>query len=421
MRWFLLMGWLLVFGWFGARAGESAAFVEVDETTTVAAPKPSALALRYHWTGNVIWGAARVWDVAAPLVLLATGASVRLRNVARRVGKGWFLEVGIYVTLFLVIVYLADLPLRFYAGFVRQHAYGLSRQTVGKWLGDSLKGLGVDLVGGFCFAWVPFYLIKRWPRWWWLITGGLTVPFAAFVMLIAPVWIDPLFHEFGPMKDKGLEAKILALASRAGIPAERVFEVNMSVDTKTANAYVKGLLGTQRIVLWDTLVKNFDEREVLAVMGHEMGHYVLGHIGWSLGLSSIVVVAGLFWTDRAGRWVLRKYGGRLGIDSLADVAAAPLLLVLLGLSSAALGPVALAYSRYQEHEADRFALELTHMNRSAARAFADFQRENLGVPRPGMFYRIWRSTHPSIAARISFCNSYHPWVGGEKGLENLGE
>jgi STE24 endopeptidase len=393
-------------------AGRAGAAVP-DEKTTVAVPEPSPLALRYHRTGNVLWAFARVWDLAVPLALVASGASARLRDLAKRLGRVWFLSVGLYVVLYLLVVFLADLPLRYYAGFVRQHAYGLSNQTIGKWAGDSIKALGVDMLGGFCFAWVPFLLIARAPRWWWLITALLSVPFIAFVTLIAPVWIDPLFNDYGPMKDKALEQKILAQAQRAGISGSRVFEVNKSVDTKTANAYVKGLFGSKRIVLWDTLLKDFDDREVLVVMGHEMGHYALNHIPRSILLSSLIVLASLFWTDRAGRWLLARYHARFGFDSLADVAATPLLLVLMGLSSTALAPVVLAYSRYQEGEADRFALDLTHMNRSAARAFVDLQRENLSVPRPGLVYTIWRGSHPSIAERIEFANSYRPWVKAE--------
>ena len=179
------------------------------------------------------------------------------------------------MVLYLLIVFLTELPLRYYAGFVRQHAYGLSNQTFGKWVGDSLKALGVDMARRVLLRLGAVPADRPGPRWWWLITALLSMPFIAFVTLIAPVWIDPLFNDFGPMKDKALEQKILALAERAGISGSRVFEVNKSVDTKTANAYVTGLFGTKRIVLWDTLLDELDDHEVLVVMGHEMGHYVL--------------------------------------------------------------------------------------------------------------------------------------------------
>ncbi|GAC1470690.1 MAG: M48 family metallopeptidase [Isosphaeraceae bacterium] len=390
-------------------AGSSLSY-DRAELDPLPVPEPSAKAVRYYRSGRSLWAFGRFWDLAVPLALLFTGVSARLRDVARRVGRSWFLSVGVYFVLFSLVVYVADLPLRYYSGFVRPHEYGLSDQEFGKWLGDSLKMLCVSLVGGLVFGWVPFFVIARAPRVWWLATGLLTVPFIAFVTLIAPVWIDPLFNEYGPMKDKALEGKILALAERAGISGSRVFEVNKSVDTKTANAYVKGLFGSKRIVLWDTLLKTFDEREVIVVMAHEMGHYVLNHIPWSIAFSSIITTASLFWTDRAGRRLIARYRGRFGFDSLSDVAATPLLLVLIGVSSLALAPIVLAYNRHHEHEADRFALDLTRMNRSGARAFIDLQRENLGVPHADLFDKLWRSTHPSAAERIAFCNTYHPWV-----------
>jgi Zn-dependent protease with chaperone function len=239
--------------------------------------------------------------------------------------------------------------------------------------------------------------------------GLLSVPFLYVTMLVTPIWIDPLFNTFGPMKDKALERRILDLAERAGIEGSRVFEVDKSVDTKAVNAYVTGVFGTKRIVLWDTLLAKLDPPEVLAVMGHEMGHYVLGHVVRSIWLGSIVILAGLFFVDRAGRWLIARFSGRLGFDRLSDIASVPLVLLLMEVSSLFLSPVALAYSRYQEHEADRFSLELTHANHSAAMSFVKLQRENLSHPRPGLFYKVFRASHPSIGDRIDFCNAYHPW------------
>ena len=422
--WLLLMVGAMLFPLRPVRGGEPApreigAVVmpsdDPAEQVPVAVPEPTAKALEFHRTGHVIWAFSEFWEMAVPAALLLGGLSVRLRNLAQRLAGGrWFFTVALYLTLFLVIVFVVNLPVRYVFGFLRGHAYGLSNMTRTKWLVDSFLGLGVDVVGAALFAWVPFWVIGRFPRWWWLILSALAVPYIAFVMLIAPVLIDPLFNHFGPMKNRALEQKILALARRSGIEGSRVFEVNKSVDTTTANAYVTGLLGTHRIVLWDTLLAKFDDREVLAVMGHEMGHFALGHVERSVVLSSVLLVAGLWWVDRAGRWTLSRWGKRLGITSLADVAATPLLLILIGLSSTVLGPVALAYSRHQEHEADRFALELTRTNHSAARAFADLQRENLGIPRLDPLCTLFRASHPCSADRIEFCNTYRPWAEGRR-------
>src|SRR5262249_53085087 len=157
------------------------------------------------------------------------------------------------------------------------------------WLGDSLKTLMIGLVAGGPFLWVPYLLLDKSPRRWWLYSGLLTVPFLFLVLFITPIWIEPLFNDFGPMKDKALETKILALARRAGIDDSRVFEVEKSVDTNAVNAYVNGFLGTKRIVLWDTLLSKLSDRETLFVMGHEMGHFVLHHLLQGVLFASLLV------------------------------------------------------------------------------------------------------------------------------------
>src|SRR5262249_36117008 len=158
-------------------------------------------------------------------------------RLARRLGRSWFLTIGLYVVLYLAAVFVINLPLSFYQGYVRLHAYGISNQTLGKWFGDKVIALAVAMAVGFALAWGPYLIMDRIPRWWWLITGLLSVPFVFATMLVEPLWIEPLFNKFGPVKNKELERSILALAERAGIKGSRVFEVEKSVDTKAVNAY----------------------------------------------------------------------------------------------------------------------------------------------------------------------------------------
>jgi len=351
----------------------------------------------------------QAWAILFPGILAFSGASAWLRTLAQRVGRGWFLTIGFYTILYLTIVFVIDLPLAFVEGFVRQHAYGLSNQSMTRWLGNSVTSLGVDLAVGFALTWVPYLLLARSPRRWWLYTAILSVPFLFAAVLVKPIWIDPLFNKFGPMHDKALERSILSLAERAGIEESRVFEVDKSADTNAVNAYVTGVFNTKRIVLWDTLIKKLDEPELLVVMAHEMGHYVLGHVVRSILLSAIVTLTGLFLVDWLGRKLIARFSDRLGFAKLSDVASMPLLLMLIEVATLVLSPVALAYSRYQEHEADQFALEKTHANHAGATAFVKLQAENLSNPRPGFIYKIFRSSHPSIGERIDFCNTYHPW------------
>ncbi len=387
--------------------------VDNAEPAAVPVPKASPKALEYYQGNNILWVAYQILALFVPALLLFTGWSARLRNAAQSIGREWIFMVAIYFLLYAGIRFLIELPLDYYVGYVRSHAYGMSNQTLTKWFGDSLKRLMVTMVAGGLLLWIPYLLLAKSPRRWWLYAGMLAVPFMFLVMLITPIWIQPLFNDFGPMRDKQLEAKILALANRAGIEGGRVFEVNKSVDTKAMNAYVAGFLSTKRIVLWDTLLKELDDKEVLFVMGHEMGHYVLGHVVQTILFISALLFVALFAVSRLATWLMRRYQRRFGFDRLSDVASLPLLLMVGNLVALVLSPAALAYSRHNEHEADRFALELLHDNHAAATAFVKFQKLNLGNPNPGLMYTFWRATHPSIAERIEFFNTYRPWAHGQ--------
>src|SRR5262249_24216302 len=246
-------------------------------TAPVPVPEPSEKAVSYYRSGILLWIVNILWGLLIPALFLFTGFSARIRDWAKRIGRCWFFLIGVYFAIFLIINFVINLPLSYYQGFAREHAYGLSNQTLGKWFGDEIKGLLVGIVVGFLFLWIPYLLLKKRPRRWWLYTGLLAIPFLILQILVAPIWIEPLFNKFGPMKNKELEAKILTLATRAGIEGGRVYEVAKSEDTKTLNAYVTGLGVTKRIVLWDTTIAKLDEDELLFVMGHEMGHYVLSH------------------------------------------------------------------------------------------------------------------------------------------------
>ena len=388
------------------------ALMTLGATVPVEVPAASAKALRFYRTGQWYWAFGQIWVLALPTAMLVSGLSRRLRDFAWRVGRRWYPAFAIYVGSYLTITFLISLPLNYQRGFVRLHEYGISVESFAKWLGDAAKDRGISIFGIVGFGWVPIWLIQRVPRWWWLITALLYVPFLFCVVLIKPVIIDPLFNSFGPMHDQALEVKILDLASHASIDGGRVFEVDKSTETTAVNAYVTGIGATKRIVLWDTLIAKLEERELLFVMAHEMGHYVLGHVIRSILLSSLLIVAGLAMIQVLGRWILDRFGRQLQVNDLCDFAALPLILALFQLSYFVLSPIGLAYSRWQEHESDRFALELTKDNQAGALGFIRLQQENLGNPRPNAWDILLRSTHPSGGDRIDFCNRYRPWVEG---------
>jgi Zn-dependent protease with chaperone function len=385
---------------------------QVDETAPVAVPPASPTAVRYNTNGMRLWVLDQLQSIVLVVVLLFSGLSARLRTLARRIGRNWFFTIVVYFALFMIVTFVVTLPLTYYRMFVRQHAYGLSNQTLAKWWSDSLTALAVSCVAGGLFIWVPYLLLRKSPRRWWLYTAAAAIPFIVVANLIEPVWISPLFNRFEPMKDKALEANILALADRAGIEGSRVFEVNKSVDTNTLNAYVAGLWQTKRIVLWDTIIARMDERELLFVMGHEMGHYVLWHVWQLVALSSVLILILLFAAYKTMGAIVARWGHLFGFSDIADVASLPLILLVTSLFSLVITPAELVFSRHLEHEADRFALELTQTNHSAGTAFVKLQQDALAVPYPGLLFKLTRATHPSLGERLEFSNGYHPWREG---------
>jgi len=383
------------------------------DTTPVAVPEPSAQALSHYHSSLALVGALIGWNLMIPGLFLFTGFSARMRSWAERWGRKWYFTFALYWLGFWLLYSLACLPLHFGAGFIQPHYYGLSNQSFGRWFEIQLKEAAVMTVLGLAVGWFPFFLMRRSPRRWWLYLGLLAAPFFCVMEFIQPVVIDPLFHHFQPLQDKALEAKILAEAARGGIEGGRVYEVNMSADTKLLNAYVTGFGGTKRIVLWDTTLKALDENELLFILGHEMGHYVLRHILKLIAFHSFLIVVLLYLAHRLAGPVLARFHTRFGFNSFSDFAALPLL-VLLVLIVALVGlPVPMAFSRHVEHEADRFGLELTHQNHAAATAFVKLQAKGLGISRPGTIPEIWLFDHPSVGERIDFCNRYRPWKAGE--------
>ena len=384
--------------------------VQSPEFSRVEVPPPTPEAVRYHHSGNLLWVLTRLVTLSVPAIWLFSGAWLGWCRFTQKTGnaqKLW-LAAGYFLGSWLL-----ELPLVFYAGFLRTHEYGLSKQTAASWLLDQLKGLGFEMILFIPVVLTVYQLIRRLPNAWWLVSAALCVPGLLALAFLKPIWIDPAFNEFGPMKDQALEARILDLAHRAGIEAERVYEVDMSTKTRTVNAYVTGLLGTKRIVLWDTLLDRLGEDEVLAVMGHEMGHFVLNHVRTGVLLSSILIGVGLLLTDRISRWLITRLPERWKIQRIDDLSSLPVLVGVGLLINMLLTPIGFAYSRHMEHEADRFTLELSQNPVAAAQAFVALQRENLGYPRPGWFVRLVRSTHPGLGERIDFCNSYRPWADGK--------
>ena len=379
----------------------------------VVVPEATEQAMSYYRGGNLLWLIAQAWTFLVPLLFLFTGFSGRLGKFATRKNRSWFLGVAIYLAVYVSLNTILDLPLDYYSGFMREHSYGLSTQELAGWVKNWGIGLILSLIFALSFVWIFYLLLKRSPRRWWIYSSITAIAITFFLSFIQPIWIDPLFNDFGPMKNKQLEEQILNLAARAGIQNGRVFEVNKSQETKTLNAYVVGFGQTNRIVLWDTTIERMTPDQILFVMGHEMGHYVLHHMWWGFAFFSAIITLVFYLTYKSVYYILKRYKSRFGFHDMANIASFPLLVLCLSFFLFLTGPLQNYFSRTIEHHADQFGLEITQNNQAAGEAFVVLQEDNLANPRPGLLYKTFRCSHPPLAERVAFCNTYCPWVDGQ--------
>lgn len=343
-----------------------------------------------------------LWNFLLPCavywLLLSTGWSAKMRNRAERWGRFKPLATFLYWAQFLIVTSVLLSPLTVYEGFVRERAYGLATQAFGPWLGDQLKGLAVGMVLGGLLIVALYGVLRRAPRTWWIWGAVTLVVFSMFTMLIAPVYIAPLFNKYTKLQDSALKAPILSLARANGIPASDVYVVDASRQSTRISANVSGFLGTERITLNDNLLQRCSLPEIESVMGHEMGHYVLHHVYKAILVFGVVIVIGFALLRKASAWALERWGGRWGARGVDDVAALPLLALLISLYFLVLTPIANTYIRTQEYEADIFGLNAARQPDGEAQVdlkLAEYRKLDPGPVEEFIFY-----DHPSGRARI---------------------
>ncbi len=399
----------------GASAPQTAA-VPAAAPTPAPAKAPTVVVtdeMRAHqrWVDTLYFVGA-FYGFGVLIAVLALGISRRLRDLADRVTSRPFLSAMVFWALLTVVTTVMSLPLDVLSDYIVPHRFNLSDQSLGGWVWDQAKGMLLGIVIGAPLVALALVGIRRVRRWWLALWLG-SVPVMVFLILIAPVLLEPVFNTFKPLEDQQLKAELLDLASRAGIEGGRVYQVDKSKQTKTMNAYVNGLGPTKRIVLWDTIIAKMDHEELRFVMGHEMGHYVLHHIWKGLAFALAMLLVAFWLAQQAVDRGTRRWGRSWGFDVPHDPAAVPLLLLVVSVFFFLASPVMNGFSRYFEHQSDTFSLELTHLNDAGVRAFVKFAEQSKVLPDPPAFIRFWRYSHPTLAERIVYCNTYKPWEKGE--------
>lgn len=366
-------------------------------------------AIRYSRTREWLLVAGTIWSVVETLFALWTGLSARMRTLSEeRVPGMW--SVLPFAAAGTILSYIASLPLSFYSDHVIEQRYGLSNQTAGGWFRDGLKGLGVGTLLGAPLIASVYWAIRRWPARWWAILSGLTVPFSIIMVNLAPVLIMPLFNRFEPIKKRALAERIKRLAAGEGVHVSDVMQMDMSKQTKKANAFFTGLGNSKRIVLGDTLLNEFTDDEVEVVLAHELGHQVHRDLWKLIALSAPTSLISLYSAHRLAPPLLRRFGSRWGIDperGIQDPASLPLLALIGQVTGLVMMPIFNAISRtLVEHPADRYALDLTGNNGAFITAMEKLGRMNLTNPQPSALIKYLLYSHPPVAERIRFGRTY---------------
>ena len=402
----------------------SAAGAQTDVVTSYTLPPETlAKAEALYRTRVAMMIAGTVYSFAVMALLLWLRVAPRLRDVAEGVSARRFVQALVFAPAFLLTLDVLSLPVTIY-GQSLDLRYGLSVQSWPSWAWDWTKGelLGVGI--GTLLVWGLYSVLRRFPTRWWFYGWLGLLPLLLLLMLVGPIYIAPLFDTFTPLESTqpALVPELEKVMARGGLSIERarMFEMAASDKVTTYNAYVTGIGASKRVVVWDNTSRDLTMPETMFVFGHEMGHYVLQHIWWSLGLAIAGLLVNLYLAHRLLRGVLARYGARWDVRGVSDWASLPVILVLMGLFSIASQPVGTAFSRYLEHQADIYGLEVTHglspdASQAAARAFQKLGEKALTYPTPHPLFVFWAFSHPPVHERVRFAVEYAPWARGERG------
>jgi STE24 endopeptidase len=343
-----------------------------------------------------LWGL--LYGLGIGVFLLASGISVSMRNFARGLAGPLWLSTAIYALLWILVGYVLGLPFDYYSDFLREHQYGLSTQDAGAWLWDSVKALMIAAIFlPLIFSALYAAVRKAGARWWiWASLGGFVLNL--LILMIAPVFLEPVFNDFHQLPNGPVREAVLSLARANRIPTEHVEWFDASKQTTRVSAHVSGFMNTSQVSLNDNLVNRTSLPEIRAVLGHEMGHYVLNHALRLTIYLSLVTALGLFFVHRVLDWSLARWGGRLNLEGRDDPAALPLAVMIFTIFMFLAIPLNNSIVRQAEAEADAFGL-------NAAREPNGFAMSAMRLStyrklRPGPLEEIVFYDHPSGYTRV---------------------
>jgi STE24 endopeptidase len=367
-----------------------------------------------------------LWDFVIGLLLawalLGLRLSAGMRDFAARLTRLSWAQTALYAIQYFILTALVTLPWAAYEGYFREHQYGMSNQSLSDWLGDQAKGLVITLIFGTIAVVAIYAVIRRLPKTWWLWGSLVAIAMVIFQVAIGPTYLEPVFNRFYPLAESPLKQRILSLARANAIPVDQVYEFDASKQTTKMSAHVSGLAGSAQISLNDNLMNRASPEEVEAVLGHEMGHYVLNHIYKSVVEIGVLVVIGFAFASWGFGRVLRV-GARWGVRDVADLAGLPLLIALFTVYGFVLTPVFNTITRTQEAEADAFGLNAVRQPDGFAQAalhLSEYRKMRPGPVEETIFFdhpsgwnrihraMVWKAENISTADIAAYDALHHP-------------
>ena len=361
------------------------------------------------------------WGFVVLLLALQLRVVAKLRDIAQQASGRLYVQALIFVPALLLLLDVSHLPISIYWHWFSLR-YQQSVQRWGSWFWDWSKANLLEMALAVGLALLLFVVIRWKPRTWWLYFWYATVPVTLVLFFISPWFIDPMFNKFSPLQEKHPElvASIAQLTKHAGvpIPPERMFLMEASAKTNQLNAYVTGFGASKRVVIWDTTIRKTTPNELLFIVGHELGHYVLGHVirGFALSLAGLLIA--FYVAYRVLQWVLARWGARWGARGQGDWVTLAILLLIMNVITFLSAPIESGVSRTIEHAADVYGLEVIHgvipnSAEVAAHSFQVLGEVDLDEPNPPWIIKTWLYSHPPISERLEFAHTYDPWSKGE--------
>jgi STE24 endopeptidase len=380
-----------------------------------------AKAVAYSQAGYTLYFVSYFLGGLFLFLILRLGWAAKFRDAAENVSDKKWVQGFVFVPLLFLTLDVLDLPVRLYWHALSLH-YQQSIQGWGSWFWDWTKGELIRVAFGIVLVLILFAVMRRSPRRWWLYFWFPAVLILLGIVVITPLVIDPLFNKFEPLSKEHPElvASIEKLTNHAGvpIPPDRIFLMAASQKTNAINAYVTGLGASKRVVIWDTTLQKTTNNESLFIVGHELGHYVLGHVwqGFLLGAAGLLLA--LYLLFRGLHWALDRWAREWKLYGQEDWASLAVLLLLLQALLFISSPAISGLSRMQEHAADVYGLEVVHglvpnSEEVAAHTFQVLGEIDLSDPNPPPLITFWLYSHPPLAERLVFAHSYDPWSKGK--------